>query len=147
MYRDGVRTFIEVGPSSVLKGLITATLGDRPHLMVALDNRGADGVTSLNIALAQLATAGHAIDFNALWADAPAPAPRPVPKPHDLLLNGANYGKPRSSRDRALPVAIDKLAPANQPAAAAPAEPERNQSEQSTTTIIRGSAAIAETQA
>ncbi len=35
MYRDGARVFIEVGPGSVLTPLVSATLGDRPHLAVA----------------------------------------------------------------------------------------------------------------
>ena len=35
MYRDGARVFVEVGPRSVLTGLVARILGDREHLAVA----------------------------------------------------------------------------------------------------------------
>ncbi len=43
MYEAGVRTFVEVGPRSVLSGLVLATLGDRTHVALALDPGGRGG--------------------------------------------------------------------------------------------------------
>ena len=47
MYARGVRTFVEVGPSSVLTSMIARICGDRPHRAVPLDRPGRHGVTSL----------------------------------------------------------------------------------------------------
>ncbi len=69
MYGRGARTFVEVGPGSVLTAMVGRILGDRPHQAVALDRSGKHGVTSLWLGLAQLATAGHAVDFAAFWRE------------------------------------------------------------------------------
>ncbi|TQV78630.1 type I polyketide synthase [Denitrobaculum tricleocarpae] len=98
MYEDGVRTFVEVGPSSVLSGLAGAILKTRPHVATSLDQRQMHGVTAFHRALAKLAVAGHRINFEALWHEAPAPEPRRQPKQHEIMLNGANYGKPYPSQ-------------------------------------------------
>ena len=46
MYRDGVRTFVEVGAGSTLARLVGRILGDRAHLAVSLDRKSRNGVTS-----------------------------------------------------------------------------------------------------
>ncbi len=94
LYGEGVRTFIEVGPSSVLSGLVAANLGDRPHRAISLDAKKLDGVSALNRALGLLALDGHSLNLAALWEEAPAPERRPDPKPHEIMLNGANYQPP-----------------------------------------------------
>ncbi|MGK4579056.1 SDR family NAD(P)-dependent oxidoreductase [Kitasatospora sp. HPMI-4] len=57
MYRAGARVFVEAGPGSVLTGLVTSVLGDRPHRAVPLEGRRR-GLPGFLDALAELAVAG-----------------------------------------------------------------------------------------
>ncbi len=95
MYGRGVRTFVEVGPGSVLSAMIGRICGDRPHRAIPLDRSGRHGVTSLWQSLAQIAVAGHAVDFSALWREFDlGPDPRAEPKPKmTVRISGTNYGK------------------------------------------------------
>ncbi|WP_437798995.1 SDR family NAD(P)-dependent oxidoreductase [Sorangium sp. So ce693] len=109
MYADGVRTFVEVGPGSVLTNLVGDILSGRPHRAVALDRKGKHGVTSLLEAVARLAVAGVPLDTRVLWEGFAAPSdPRALPKPKlALQINGSNYGKPYPPQGgaKALPAA------------------------------------------
>ena len=67
LYRAGARLFVEVGPKSVLTGLVQQTLGTRAHLAVAPGAAGRPGLTSLQLALAQLAAHGVALDLDRLF--------------------------------------------------------------------------------
>jgi malonyl CoA-acyl carrier protein transacylase/NAD(P)-dependent dehydrogenase (short-subunit alcohol dehydrogenase family) len=64
MYDDGARIFIEVGPKTVLSGLVGQILAGRDHLVVALDNGGMRGVLN---AIGALAIAGAEIDIIRLF--------------------------------------------------------------------------------
>ncbi|MBV2235669.1 MAG: SDR family NAD(P)-dependent oxidoreductase [Sterolibacterium sp.] len=72
MYADGARIFVEAGPARVLSGLIEKILADRPHLVVATDQKGQPGIPTLLTALAQLAVAldgqTQPLGLEALWA-------------------------------------------------------------------------------
>ncbi|MEU9128523.1 SDR family oxidoreductase [Kitasatospora sp. NPDC048540] len=57
MYEAGARVFVEAGPGSVLTGLVSAVLGDRPHRAVPLEGRRR-GLPGYLDALAELAVAG-----------------------------------------------------------------------------------------
>ena len=68
----------------MLTGLVRDVLGDRPHRAIACDVRGENGIRRLLLALAELATAGVAVDPSMLFAgrtddivltDLPRPAP------------------------------------------------------------------------
>ena len=81
-YADGVRVFLELGPRGLCSGWIAHILGDRPHLALALDRPGRDGLHLLWDCAARLAAAGLAVDLDGLRRAFPAaPPPRPAPAP------------------------------------------------------------------
>ncbi len=98
MYAAGARTFIEVGPSSVVAGLTAAILETRPALVVALDHKRMNGASAFLAAIGKLAIAGHDVDVQSLLRGMPAPPP-PPPRPKFAVdIDGANYGKPYPPR-------------------------------------------------
>ncbi|HNC98318.1 MAG TPA: acyltransferase domain-containing protein, partial [Myxococcota bacterium] len=118
MYAAGFRSFVEVGPGSVLSGLVGRILAGRPHTVVAMDPRGSEGTDGLWGLLGRMVALGRPVDFAPLWADRMLAEPV-VHSKVTVWINGANYGKP-------YPPADGKRAPANPPrqlAAAAPAVP------------------------
>ncbi len=65
MYRDGVRIFVEVGPRTVLTGLIKAILKDRDIYAMALDASSGrrSGITDACKTLCTLASIGYPVDL------------------------------------------------------------------------------------
>jgi acyl transferase domain-containing protein/NADP-dependent 3-hydroxy acid dehydrogenase YdfG len=98
MYRDGARTFLEIGPKSVLTRLVDRILSDRPHESIAVDG-GGGGIVGLLRAFAQLICAGVNLDVAELFAGRDCLTADPgnlkqlqrgtVPSPHAWLLNGS----------------------------------------------------------
>ena len=68
MHDDGVRVFVEVGPGSVLTGLVGSILEDRPHLAVACEPTGKAGLAGLLATLGRLFVAGVSLDLRPLTA-------------------------------------------------------------------------------
>ena len=95
MYEAGVRTFVEVGPNSVLTGLVGQCLGRRPHLAVSTDRKGQHGLKALQAALGRLAVSGVQLDFAPLWSGYRLDEdPRQKPKPKMVVpIDGSNHGK------------------------------------------------------
>ncbi|MCV7075869.1 SDR family oxidoreductase [Mycobacterium szulgai] len=113
MWRAGARTFVEVGPGSVLTNLVGKCLEDKDHCAVSLDTKGRNGIRSLWLGLAQLVAAGIPMSFEPLWADyRPGDDPRSRHKPKLVLaINGANYGKPEIADEPVpRPVAVETAA-------------------------------------
>ena len=107
MYRAGARIFVEVGPRTVLSGLVRETLSAHEPLVLAVDAQERHGVTQLLHVIAQLAVAGVTIDFDELargrgiesiQLSSLAPAP-PIP-PHAWMVSG---GRARSQDEKVSP--------------------------------------------
>jgi acyl transferase domain-containing protein len=63
MYREGVRTFVEVGPKRALKGFVDDVLGSKPDVWSLLTNHPKNGeVESFNQALCGLYAAGYGVE-------------------------------------------------------------------------------------
>ncbi len=96
MYANGARTFVEVGPASILSGLIGQILGDRPHRAIRLDKKNTTSVAAFVDGIGQLAAAGAPMNLGALsneYAD--------MTNPHDIVppvlaitIDGSNYNAP-----------------------------------------------------
>ncbi len=67
MHQAGARVFVEVGPRSVLTGLVTRILDGQPHVAVALDQPGRHGLVSLLHGLAALMAEGIAVHPERLY--------------------------------------------------------------------------------
>jgi polyketide-type polyunsaturated fatty acid synthase PfaA len=101
MYADGARVFIEIGPGSVVTGLVDDVLRDRPHKSYSLDNKRMNGVTQFLSVLGAISVAGIPVDFATLFEDLPAEPPRPAPPKHAVMISGANFAKPYPPPDGA----------------------------------------------
>jgi acyl transferase domain-containing protein len=95
MYAAGARIFVEVGPGSVLTGLVQQCLEGRPHLALSTDRKGGHGVTALQNALGALAASGVALDLAQLWRPfRESRDPRTQQQPRLVIpIDGANVGK------------------------------------------------------
>jgi polyketide-type polyunsaturated fatty acid synthase PfaA len=125
MYAAGARLFLEVGPASVLTGLVGRILQGREHQAIALDKKGKAGLSSWHDALARLVADGRPLALGALWdAYAQGDDPRLQPTPKMMLeINGSNYGKPYPPKNGAagLPAPNPELPQTTISAGAAPA--------------------------
>jgi PfaB family protein len=68
-YDDGVRIFIETGPGASCSRMISATLGDRPHLARSACLAGVDGVANLLDLLASLIAHRVPLDLRSLYGN------------------------------------------------------------------------------
>jgi malonyl CoA-acyl carrier protein transacylase len=66
MYADGLRTFVEVGPSSSLTGFVHSCLRRRPHTAIACNIHGRPALNQLLNVLGILFVEGHSINLDAL---------------------------------------------------------------------------------
>ena len=90
MYTAGVRVFVEAGPGRVLTQLIGTILRDRPHVAVATDAPGEQGIRRLLRVLGELAVTGVAVDPAALFhgRDARTVSMPVLPRRPGWLVNG-----------------------------------------------------------
>ncbi len=91
IYEQGGFFFVEFGPRDILTHLVKAILGDKPHLVVALNaSRQKDSDNQFRRAVAQLRVAG--LKFGDIDPYSYKPAPTTERKPKlNVRLSGANY--------------------------------------------------------
>lgn len=66
VYEDGVRIFIEMGPKEGCSRFISETLGEREHLALSMDRKGADDYTNLIRVVSRLLSHGVPMDLTML---------------------------------------------------------------------------------
>ena len=100
----GTKTFLEIGPNSVLTRFVEAILGERDSAefdVFALDQSGGKrpGVLDLGHVLARLAARGHRTELAAWEQNSRCrPLPRSGKPGLTVALSGANYVNPRPAR-------------------------------------------------
>jgi len=96
LYAAGIRTFVEVGPKSILTGLISTILADRDINAWALDATGGKsfGIADLARLLGRLAAMGYAVALPQ-WENAPSTVRKPRMQ---VLLSGTNYRERRTEQ-------------------------------------------------
>ena len=113
MYRDGARIFVEVGPRSVLAGLVPQILGEREHLAVPMDRPGRSGLLSLLHCLAALAAEGLPVQTDRLFSGRPAARVDPRGNGHAAeepgatwLVDGGRAWPAGTTREPAAPIPV-----------------------------------------
>ena len=92
LYASGVKTFVEVGPKTVLTGLTNAILSDAPFNMIPIDASGGrkSNMLDLALALAQLAALGYPVVLKN-WESGGTPPTNPKKPKMDVKISGTNY--------------------------------------------------------
>ncbi len=90
LYKAGGYCFIEIGPRQILTNFVKSTLGDRPHIAIALNpSREKDSDLQLRLAVMQLRVAGLPLqDLNPDQLLLPAETKE---NRLSVILNGSNY--------------------------------------------------------
>ncbi len=101
MYRDGFHTFVEVGASNKLTGLVGAILGERSHAVCAIDASSGkrSGMVDLARTLAHLAAGGFGVELSR-WEEGMSEPQTGSKKPGLVIpICGANHVAQRTEKD------------------------------------------------
>ena len=105
-WADGVRVFVEHGPQGSCTDAIRAILGERPHMAVSLDRKGADPLRQVADTCAQLLAASVEGDFQALferWQHIHGSAPAATPTTRQFPAHRQPFRLPASEAAMAPP--------------------------------------------
>jgi len=113
MYSNGIRTFLEVGPSSQISGLVKAILDGKHFEVFAVDASSGQRSGEIDLArvLAQLAASGYNLQLSVWDNSVPLHDESATSKKRAMTIpiSGANYVKPRPLKP---PVTTQKISPA-----------------------------------
>ena len=111
MYADGARIFMEIGPKSVLTGLVKSILKGREFHALSLDVSGGrkNGLIDLARTVCFFAAAGHAVKLEN-WEEPPAQITRE--QKMSVPICGANYRKEQPKQPKKIAPTPQKTAPA-----------------------------------
>jgi polyketide-type polyunsaturated fatty acid synthase PfaA len=89
LYQSGIRTFVEVGPKTILTGLVRSILQGREFQALAMDRSAGSrfGLADLALTLCQLAAIGYSVELNK-WESPVADAREPMMR---IPISGTNY--------------------------------------------------------
>ncbi|MFP4446026.1 MAG: hypothetical protein ACLFPD_07240, partial [Desulfosudaceae bacterium] len=117
MYQDGVRVFIEIGPSGILTRLVGQILGDRPHLALCTDHKKTDAVLIFLNTVADLAKEGLIRNLDVLWEGYEIPGHDVSPAGENATPAG-NNGKETEKRLKKLELEFARIEQEQMPAQA-----------------------------
>ncbi|MCA0926784.1 type I polyketide synthase [Ruegeria profundi] len=121
MYDDGARIFVECGPRNNLTSFVGDVLRKQPHVTVAADTVGRQGLSQLHHLAAQLFAEGVPLDLDALSGT--AENVQSNAKPLKMGLQPMALGEGRlPARERQAQQAPEKITPDGPPAAPSPLE-------------------------
>ncbi len=94
IYAEGIRNFIEIGPKTVLTGLVKSILGDREVNAVSMDGSlgKKSGIADLARVLCNLAASGSTLDLTK-WEDVASLSRKQL---MSIPLTGANYSRSKT---------------------------------------------------
>jgi acyl transferase domain-containing protein len=89
LYQSGIRTFVEVGPKSILTGLVRSILKGREFKALAMDRSAGSrfGLVDLSLTLCHLAAIGYSVELDQ-WESPVADVREPVMR---IPISGTNY--------------------------------------------------------